>query len=76
LRCASAGEDASLGLIVKGHGPPELRGPDARVDLGRVDSGVAEHGAHFLKIVPLFEHLDRYAVPQVMRPVVPCDSST
>ncbi len=34
----------------------------------RVDPDVAEHGAHFFEIVPLLEHLNGHAVPQIVRP--------
>jgi hypothetical protein len=47
--------------------PLELRRPDARVDLRRVDARVAEQGSHLLEVVVLLEDLHDDAVPQVVR---------
>lgn len=47
--------------------PLELRRPDARVDLRRVDARVAEQGSHLLAVVVLLEDLHGDAVPQVVR---------
>jgi hypothetical protein len=44
--------------LVERDGALELRRPDARVDLGRVDLRVAEERADFLQVVPLLQDLE------------------
>jgi len=45
------GQDPDRLLLVERHRALELGGPDARVDLGRVEPRVAKQGAHLLEVL-------------------------
>src|SRR5205814_6657126 len=53
----SARQHPARFLLVEPHGALELRGPDARVDLGRVDALMAEQRPHLFEIAVLAVHL-------------------
>jgi hypothetical protein len=60
------GQDLDRFLLVERHRALELSRPDARVDLGCIDSRVSQERADLLKVMVLLENFHRHTMAQVV----------